>query len=415
MLNAVRRRERPGEDGSAVVGIMVVLVVTLSLVATLSTVMSGLNSARNDQSRTNAFQGANAGIDQALYRIDRKDLPTTASGTYVPTMVAGTLVSFTETVTSEGSSFVVEATKDPPGQDATWTVRSTGIDPSGARRLAVASITADVLFDNGFFTHGVMLLTGNQTTPLAYDSAACPTAAAGCALGPPVHARLGTNSVIDGSSATFDSFVASWDGFNVYGRATQAAADQACGEGRCGTSPKVRNFTNQLETPYPDEPTTSDGCPSGGTIGVSGMTTTIQPGDYVCEDLELRGTIVVGPGGNGTGVVRFWVRGAFTVQAGGVVNQAQRPKKFQVFQRAVPGGGTVCDAGIWGLLLLPGLEIDCSGSHQPEFWGAVVAGTHSGTGNQFQFHYDINARLDATYGRYHVENWRECPVGSSDC
>ncbi|MGH2689945.1 MAG: DUF7305 domain-containing protein, partial [Actinomycetota bacterium] len=187
------------------------------------------------------------------------------------------------------------------------------------------------------------------------------------------------------------------------------------GEGRCGTRPKVHNFTNQLETPYPDEPTASDGCPSGGTIGVSGTTTTIQPGDYVCQDLELRGTIVVGTGGNGTGIVRFWVRGALTVQAGGVVNQAQRPKQFQVFQRAAPGGGTVCDADIWGLLLLPGLEIDCSGSHQPEFWGAVVANVHSGTGNHFQFHYDVNARRDATYGRYHVEKWRECPVGSADC
>ncbi|MGH2722053.1 MAG: pilus assembly PilX family protein [Actinomycetota bacterium] len=415
MLTTLRARTVPCDRGSAVVGMLAVLIVTLSLVATLSTVMSGLNSARNDQNRTNAFQYANAGIDQALYRIDRRDLPTTAVGAYTPTVVAGTLVSFTETVTSGASSFLVEAAKDPPGQDAVWTVRSTGTDPSGRRRLAIASITADVLFDNGFFTHGVMYLTGNQTSPQAYDSVACPTAAVSCALPLPVPARLGTNSVVDGASATFESFVASWDGFNMYGRATQAAADLACGEGRCGTGPKVRNFTNQLGTPYPDEPSASDGCPSGGTIGATGTTTTVQPGDYVCQDLELRGTVVIGSAGNGTGSARFWVRGAFTVQAGGVVNQAQRPNRFQVFQRATPGGGTVCDARIWGLLLLPGLEIDCSGSHQPEFWGAVVAEIHRGTGNQFQFHYDVNARHDATYGRYHVEDWRECPVGASDC
>jgi hypothetical protein len=201
----------------------------------------------------------------------------------------------------------------------------------------------------------------------------------------------------------------------MYGRATQEAADEACGQGRCGTSPKVKPVTNQLQTPYPAEPSPNAGCPSGGVVGASGVTTTLQPGDYVCSDLELRGTIVVGSGGNGSGMARLWVRGAFTVQAGGIVNQGQRPKKFQVFQMGAPGGGAICDARIWGLLLVPGIEIDCSGSHQPEVWGAVVAEIHSGTGNHFAFHYDVNSRDDANYGRYHVESWRECPVGASDC
>ncbi len=79
------KRLRPcshDENGSMILAMSVIMVVSLLLVVVLSLVTSGLTSSRNDQNRTNAFQFANAGIDQALYRIDRNVMPATASGSY---------------------------------------------------------------------------------------------------------------------------------------------------------------------------------------------------------------------------------------------------------------------------------------------------------------------------------------------
>jgi type II secretory pathway pseudopilin PulG len=411
-----RLRHTSNDRGSIIIAMIVAVVVILGLVATLTAVYGALNSSRTDQNRINAFQHANAGVDQALYRLDSADMPGAASGDYVPVLSNGKVVGFNDRIAVGGSSFDVVVEQAPAGQTAVYKVRSTGRDPSGRERLVIADLRATSLFENGFFTHELFYLTGNQTSPVAYSSSTCPSAAASCQLPLPVVGRLATNETIDGASATFDHFIASWEGFNMYGRATQAAADEACGQGRCGTTPKVVAITNRLETAYPPEPSPSDGCPTGGVIGVPNLSTTIQPGNYICNNLELRGTIVVGSGGNGSGIVKFWIRGTLTIGGGGIINRGQVPAKMQFFQKdSDPGGGDVCDAEVWSLMYTPGLRVDCNGSHQPEFFGAVVARFHKSTGNHFEFHWDIDSRNAVHDGKYVVRNWRECPLGSTDC
>lgn len=411
----IRRRVRAGDDGSVIMAMTVVMVATFAILGTLVAVTNGLDLARNDQNRTNAFQHANAGIDQAMYRLDTATMPTTGSGTYVPTVVSGRVTAFTETVSVGGSSFVVTATQDPPGQSTRWKVRSVGTDASGRKRQAIATISATPLFQNGFFTDRTFYLTGNQVSPVAYDSATCPQALASCELPTPIPGRLGTNATVEGSTATTAAFIAKWDGFNMYGRADQAAADAACDSGRCGTAPKVAAIPNRLAIRVPPVPGTAASCPSGGTIGAVGLTTTLQPGDYACNNVNLLGTIVVGSGGNGSGVVRIWVNGSFSAASGSIVNRAQQTRKFQVYQQQAPGGGSICNAEIWGLLYTPGLEIDCNGSHQPKMYGAVTANLHSGTGNHFDFHWDIDSMYSVHDGLFVIRNWRECPPSASDC
>lgn len=408
----IQGRVRPDDQGSVIMAMIVVMVSTFAILGTLVAVTNGLDLARNDQDRTNAFQHANAGIDQAMYRLDTDRLPTTASGTYVPTVVGGKVTAFTESVSVGASSFEVIATQDPPGQSTKWKVRSVGTDASGRRRQAIATISATPIFQNGFFTDRTFYLTGNQDTPVAYDSATCPQAFTSCELPSPVPGRLGTNATFEGSTATTGAFVAKWDGFNMYGRADQVAADAACDTGRCGTAPKVAAIPNRLAIRVPPVPAPNSGCPwPAGTIGLPGVTTTITPGDYVCTNVNLQGTVVVG----GTGRVRLWVTGAFSAAAGSVVNRAQQTKRFQVYQNQAPGGGSICDAEIWGLLYTPGLEINCNGSHQPKMYGAVVANLHGGTGNHFDFHWDIDSMYSVNDGLFVIKNWRECPPSQTDC
>lgn len=408
-------RVRRDDQGSVIMAMIVVMVATFAILGTLVAVQNGLDLARNDQNRTNAFQHANAGIDQALYRFDTGTVPATASGGYTPTVVGGKVTAFTETVTTGSSTFVVTATQDPPGQPTQWKVRSLGTDPSGRKRQAIATISATPLFLNGFFTDRTFYLTGNQDSPVAYDSNTCPQALTSCELPTPLTARLGTNATVEGSSATTAAFIAKWGGFNMYGRADQASADAACDSGRCGTAPKVAAIPNRLLIRVPPIPASAVSCPTAGLIGAPAVTTIIQPGDYTCTNLNLQGNIVVGSGGNGTGLVRFWLTGSFSAGAGSTVNRQQQTKKFQIFQQQAPGGGSICEAEIWGLMYTPGLEIDCNGSHQPRMYGAVVANLHGGTGNHFDFHWDADSQYSVNDGLFVIKNWRECPPGVTDC
>lgn len=407
MLNALLRRLRrraTDERGAGMVMAVVSIVAgSLALVAMGDAVRGGLQAARTDQNRINAFQHANAGIDLALYRIDRDDF---SGGNY-----AATADGFTDWVTVGGSRFDVVAVRTVGGHGHTWTVRSTGTDASGKQRLTIATISAERLFHNAFFVLSDFELSGNQGTPVAYSSSACPTAAVSCGL-PDNPGRLATNGTITGSGV--GHFADLWDGFDMYGHASQASAEEACGDGDCGTAPKVAAFANRLTFEVPDQPAVVLPCPGGGVVNGG----TLEPGDYVCDSLSLEGTITIGNGGNGSGKVRIWVEGELSSSA--VVNRFGIPSRFQVFQPTAADGGPngdggICDSEIWGLLYTPGLEIDCSGSHQVEIYGAVVAYVHEGSGNHFEFHYDVDAAHVTREDKFTVTNWRECPVGTTDC
>lgn len=387
------------EAGSVMIVVTVMLVVSLLVTAVLVQVEGSLNLARTDQNRTNAFHHANAGVDQAVYRIQNQDF----------TGAQATTNGFSETVTSGASRFDVVATRQ---SERVWEVRSTGTDPSGRRRQAVATVAARSLFENAFFTVQNFNLTGTQGTPVAYRSSVCP--AADCSEPTPVPGYLGTNSAITGSSATAAEFVARWGGFNMYGRSNQADADANCFDTRCGTSPKVQAITNRLEVVVPPAPSTALPCPDGGNIGRRGQTTAIPPGDYTCENLNLQGTINVS---DTTGTVRFWATRSFTVGDGAVVNRFQRTPRFQVYfpEQSASTSSSICDSEIWALLLTPGLTVDCPGGHQPNIYGSVVARLHDGRGNHFDFHWDMDA-TDAVHDhKYVVRNWRECPPDAATC
>ncbi len=419
LFRTVLPERRHDEAGSVIVALIVVVVVAMGLVAVFANVNSSLNLTRNDQNRTNAFQLADAGMDQALYRIDTNTLPLVPSGTYQPLFLESVYVGFTETLTVGGSSFEYEATKTPPGQDTTWTVRATGIDASGRKRRVVATVGAESLFRDAFFTDVAFSLTGTQTSPDAYRSSVCVDprgrSDSPCVSTYPIPGRLSTNRTISGSAATAEAFKQRWEGFNMYGRTNQADADQACMSGNCGTAPKVAAITNRRTFQVPAVPSTAVPCPNGGNFGHNNQTTTLEAKDYVCDRVSLKGTINV----LGTENLRIWANKGFSTSPGSVINQAQVPARFQVFlpeqESSGANSGSICNSEIWALLYTPGLSIDCNGSLQPEIFGAVVAKEYVGTGSHFAFHWDIDSVNATSSNKFVIQNWRECPATVNDC
>lgn len=441
MIRAMNPRKAGSADEQGSIIIIVVVIVTLSigLVTLFATVQSSLRASQTDQDRTAAFQRANGGIDHALFRFDRSGgvagtsvaLPATASGNYVPTLNGiGELQTFTDSVSVDGGTYTITAEADPPacsgsltppacfpgGQTAQYTVRSVGVDASGRQRQAVATIAAEPLFRDGFFTLLDFTLTGNQTTPIAYRSAVDPNPAVSGFFGPfppPIDGSIGTNGTFSGAQATIRTFAERWESFNMYGRATQEAADEACADGECSDEGgTVFPYTDQKTIEMPAIPTGANiqACPNGGIF-----TGAITPGNYTCPTASFVGTVTIGTGGNGTGRVRIWPTSRLRFASGSVVNQLAVPAKLQIFYPEpadqASNDSTICNAEVWALLYTPGLNIACTGSHQPEIFGAVVARLHGGTGNQFQFHWDISSLLSVHNGKYRVLDWRECPVG----
>jgi len=421
-----RRGDHGDEHGSVIIVVIVIVILSVAVATLLSSVQSNLKASRTDQDRTAAFQRANGGIDHALYRFDRSGglpgnatspLPGVTAGTYVPTVVSGKLTGFTETVTVDGGTYTLTATADPAGQTTKYLVQSVGIDRSGRRRQAVATISANPLFLNGFLTMLDFTLTGNQDTPIAYDSAVNPDPAISAITTFPIAGSLGTNGVIDGATATIRTFVGRWGSFNMYGRATQAAADDACATGRCtAEGGAVRPFTDQYQIEMPAIPSTASGCPNGGNFGSFYGFPVLQPGNYTCPAINFQGTVSIGSAGNGTGIVRIWPTSRMRFGAGSVVNRLAVPAKLQIYypepSDPAANDSTICDAQVWALLYTPGLDIACDGSHQPAIYGAVVARLHAGTGNHFDFHWDIDSVNAVNNGKFRVINWRECSVGT---
>lgn len=428
MLNVSSRTTRHDERGSLVITTTLMVALVVVMVTMLHSTMTALQLARTEQERTGAFHFASAGVDQALFRIDKGVLPTVSGSTYTPVLAAdGTLDGFDEVVTAAGGSKVeIFARKTPADQDRVWTVRSIGTDASGRRRQAVTTIESTSLFISGFFTDQNFELTGNQDSPVAYDSGVCPTADVVCELPTPIAGTLGTNAEFRGAAATVKTFTDSWGGFKMYGRATFDAADEACAETDCRqqAAPRevVHAITDQLEIEVPPPPSGSLPCPSGGVFGATTGTTTVASGDYVCDGaVSLIGNIAVGtdPITGAPGRVRIFARSELSAASDAVINRHGETWRFQVLQSERAGGaawsGGICGAEIWALLYTPSLDIACNGSHQPSIYGAVVARLHAGTGNHFDFHWDISAADHAHNARYVVRNWRECNANDTSC
>jgi hypothetical protein len=438
-----RASRRGDERGSVLLVVILMAVASMLVLVTVGQVSAGLNRVSDDQTRSNAFQYANAGIDQALRRIETKPLslaPITASGfTYAPvTTLDGAVTRFTETFAKGGITYAIEAEQAPQGQDTVWRVNSTGTDASGKLRQAVANIRATSLFENGLFTTNTFYLTGNQfnaTSPVAYDSSLCPAAAPaaspGCDLPKPVAARLGSNVGFPiNSPASLRAMVDQWAGFAVYGQATVEDARELCGNNtKChsitstdGTrTGNVVAVAERLSIEMP-QPAITGSCPNGGRLGsgVKPPMSVLPVGDYRCSRLIIQGTLTVS--GDAKRDVRMHVDNELSIvpakTSATVVNAQTRPSRFQLYLPDREGSANVsqiCGSEIWALLYTPGLSIDCHGSAQTRIYGAVVARSYSGTGNHFSFHWDAKAATAVNNGKYRVYNWRECPVGTVDC
>jgi hypothetical protein len=363
VLNRIRR-----EDGSVTLAMSMLVVGSIAVMALLSTLLSGLNAARIDQARSAALQSADGGLDAALHAIDRDDFSEI------------TWVTAGSHFTASSATYEIDAKLVGDGK---WTVRSVATEATtGRRRFVVATVGTDGLFPDVLFTTGALVATGGPpATGISSDS-------------------LGSNTSVSLASGLSPW----WAGYNIYGSASAAEAAAACTN--CATE-KVSAIANDFVAETQPVPSVTLPCPGSGTFAGQ-----IEPGDYLCTDVDVSlagglATVVTG-----TGRVRIWiVNGSFS--ATGNINNGGDPEDLQIFQ-SFEDGSTVpasfCNASLKAMLHLPGSTVDCSSA--PTVIGAVVAASWNGPISGLT--YDSDAADIRRGSGYTLADWHECPVPTGD-
>lgn len=144
-LRAGRRRRAIGrlqaEDGSLVLALLATIVVGGLVTVVVATVLSGHRSARFDEEFTGALHVAEAGVQQAVHRLNAGQEIEDGAGTV------------------DGRPFEWEATQL---DDTEWEVLSRSLDGTRVDRTLRAVITDQPLFDLAAFSENVLDFQGTN-------------------------------------------------------------------------------------------------------------------------------------------------------------------------------------------------------------------------------------------------------------
>lgn len=150
LLSDVRAPRRPrGDDGSMLLAIVMIFTVTALVVGVMATLGAGQSKTRQADRYTNAVQGADAGVQQAIVQINQTPLVDTSQ-------------------TLSGSSTIADATytwnAQKPAGSLEWTVTSAGTRAlSGSTtRTVVAKLKQQPLFPLAAFADTTIGFNGNN-------------------------------------------------------------------------------------------------------------------------------------------------------------------------------------------------------------------------------------------------------------
>jgi hypothetical protein len=129
------RRRMASDEGSLMVSLLAVLILTSLVAVTIATVATGQKQTRFDNSFERALQVAEYGLDEmaALVQSD----PTAPDGAFAPI----------EGEVSSGGKFATTATRTGD----VWTIESTGVSPDGRERRLQAQVEVTGLFNLAVF------------------------------------------------------------------------------------------------------------------------------------------------------------------------------------------------------------------------------------------------------------------------
>lgn len=463
------RTAQRDEQGSIAIMVMVSLVVSGLVFATLLSVESGLRSSRRSGDSANALQVADAGVNDAI-----KAIPTVKQA------------QFSRSGTLGDSSYTYTATQDT-AEPSYWHLDVVGTDKSGVKRRVRADAAGQSLFSSPLYIN-TSLSAGAGTILDSYRSGASLVGPSGnyedggCTgrgimfFGPSATASFGGGgggtSVVNCQQMRYSSWKYSMDYCLVYGGGTQLPPT---GPSKCPnpndpdfpgrtkfvtdtfTPPEVRGPTDSSQVQSPTQsPCSSPPCaPKVGTTfkcnsssgenslragwtyyysqidmydgcGIDPLTIDLNAdpswvaanpvtmyATTVFMDTRTKGRINAPPTASfpflcGASVNSWTYKDINSNPSSAYCSGWARSLSINLLTTAASKLDIKGNGGnFWGTFTAPTTSVNLN-SPQTEFWGAMLAGSLTAK-SQFSWHYDDSLSSQVT-GRYTITNWREEPL-----
>ena len=421
------RRFSNDEQGSLIVALVIIMVVvTLGSVLASQVIGNGLIVV-NRQNTSAGIAGADAGLSDALFRLDQG---TAGTGTATSFCVKASDTNCSPGVPgAPGVSYLATATaSDSKGNPTAWTIQSTG-NVKGVLGAVQETVTRASQFPFVLFGNGGLNFNGQSGgfgtyTPgpaSAENPSPCPSTATN-----PACVEVGSNGTISCNGGIPSSVT------SVYftGGGGTSSTSSSC------PTPQYNTGKYQVPAPALPGPTPNDGCPFSAGLGTGFSYPTLSPGPngvYVCTGtVTISGSLAI------TGDVKLYIMlspatdasydanktPTLDIAAGSEVNttinqdpppanaQLPDPTQLEIFSNST---GTVGDSKGLGyymstILYAPNANLTGDGC-KSVYYGSLVINTLSCEGGpHLRLYYDSDVQY--TYGPWTASGYVQIPPKS---
>lgn len=359
-MSRLFRRPRRDDRGNIIIALMVILVITTLTVAVMTRTVGALDNVRVNQDLNAASAQADAGLSDALFRIDQYGSSDSTS------FCVGSNPKCTVSSVPGAPDVSYSAVVD--GNINTYLVTSEGT-VNQRTQVIQATVQRTPAYPFAIFGNGDVTFNGNGSGTIQA------TTSSG-AVDPNSQADVGSNGTI-----TCNSGASEGSGQVSYQKSWKGCPQQIAGTGSYQPQNPVTAAScpspNTADPPVPCVPASGyNACPTGNTF-----TGTISGVYYCTSSVTFSGTVTVS-GSASVFVIPPSASTASVEMSGSSVNAGGNPLDFSLY---VAGSGTV-DTGngsqaatINGLLYAPSANMTSNGC-QMTLTGALVIGTYTCNG-----------------------------------
>ena len=433
-MSAWRRRQPRDDDGSILLSLFALLVVSAILTAGLAGVIAAHTTARHDVAFEAALTGAEQGLSELVAQV--RSAPTATSFTPVSGTNAATNVSYSATATFSGGQWLV---------DSTGTAQTAG---GTVQRHLQVTVRVDDLLSVPLFGDRSLVLGGNSSSGSAvdrYDSAGSASASYVCdrqghrvsmttgtdtRMCSEVSPALGvaaTNGGLTMRSADLAS-VSEADIFDVPrpGYPDPDATGTCVGDGGVCASVGAHVLTHEAKLSYPTSTMCSQGV-GGGTTAYDGSVALAANAVYNFSNVTLNATAVANLANISGSRIVICFSGTVSVQPLVGVNSTPDPDQPLTYSNprspstlllistdpdgtgAAPavqfGAGLPGETSISAVIYAP--TADCTANGHVDVYGVLVCRSVNAP-NGLDVHYDREIALMSSFDRpVTVSQWRE--------
>ena len=354
-----------------------------------------VKSAERNHKKIVAFNAAEAGFDDAYYRLKNNTItsfPWTSG--YVSLDSGNMKGGYSTTVTDMGSNIKrISVTGYSPSQSS-----STEIFEQRALTGYASATSGSVGFNYGVFGRTSVTFTGNAQVD-SYNSA----------LG--AYNTTSNRSTTSNAAATNST---SSGGMTLTGNATIYGNAQIGTGGSTSTvisttGNALISGTKTAQSSNLSTPAATTSTASSGALSISGNTNyTLPAGTYNFSSLSITGNGRLTP----TGAVRIYVSGTISIAGNGIATTSNTPTNLTLYSTGSSSVSLSGNGNFYGGIYAPNSTVSNTGNGQ--LYGAVVANVYNQTGNG-NVHFDqallANSSSSSTAS---MLSWQETNKAAAD-